>query len=239
MKLQKTIVALVLLTSPFANSANFIRLENAINIDAFKLETRVNMSEGVDGIVSLDSNKETAGLEYNLALAYAKYTKAFSKQLVAEFDLGIAYETTGESYKTYAAALGISDDFQDSAGSVWGAATLNYIIAPNLITNIDLSATHDIYNETVLGMYRSRASVIYQPIDNLNLIYRTGLTYVQNGITSELVKAGELVSDDYLISHEFYIGYAGESGLEPYVMLKDMENNSHYDVSVGFYYRFK
>lgn len=50
--------------------------------------------------------------------------------------------------------------------------------------------------------------------------------------------AYESMGDNYLVSHEFYVGYMGESGLEPYLMLKDMENEASYDVILGFYYRF-
>lgn len=238
MKLKITALTFAMLTSSVAFAKDYIRLENAINVDTYKMETQVSFTDNTTGIFSLESNNETAGLDYNLLLAYTKYTQPFSDRLIGEFDFGIAYETTGELFGAYAKAMNISDDFQESAGAVWGAAALNYFVLPNFIANVDFTATHDVYNETIVGMYRTRAKFIYQPIDRVNLIYRAGLTYAQSEVTKQVVKGGSVVSDDYIVSHEFYMGYASESGLEPYLMLKDMANNAHYDVILGFYYRF-
>ncbi len=239
MKLTKTMMCAALGLSFQAAAADYIRLESGVNRDIYKLETEVKMTDSIAGIFSVEGNKETAGLEYNLATAYGKYRMPLSEKMSAEFDFGLAYESMGDNYAVIAKQLGISDDFKTEAGAIWGGATLNYLVLPNFMTTFDLMATQDVVNETIIGMYRARAKFVYQPIKNLNLVYRTGLNYAQNDITRDVVKAGHLVSDNYLVSHEFYVGYMGESGLEPYLMLKDMENEASYDVILGFYYRFK
>lgn len=239
MKLKSIIISGALCCSTQAIANDYIRLESGLNVDSYKLETQVKMTDSTVGIFSIEANKETQGLEYNLATAYGKYRKPISNTLIAEFDLGVAYESMGDDYAVIANKLGISDDFQTTAGAIWGGATLHYLVAPNFISTFDLMATHDVLNQSVIGMYRARAKFVYQPIANLNLVYRAGLNYAQNDITRDVVKAGHLVSDNYLVSHEFYIGYSGESGLEPYMMLKDMENEASYDLILGFYYRFK
>lgn len=139
MKLTKTMMCAALGLSFQVAAADYIRLESGVNRDIYKLETEVKMTDSVAGIFSVEGNKETAGLEYNLATAYGKYRMPLSEKMSAELDFGLAYESMG---------------------------------------------------------------------------------------------------DNYLVSHEFYVGYMGESGLEPYLMLEDMENEASYDVILGFYYRF-
>ncbi|WP_394134732.1 hypothetical protein [Aliivibrio fischeri] len=239
MKLTKTIIMCAILGLSFqATASDYIRLESGVNRDIYKLETQVKLTDSTAGIFSVEGNKETSGLEYNLATAYGKYRMPLSEKMSAEFDFGLAYESMGDDYAVIAKKLGISDDFKTEAGAIWGGATLNYFLLPNFLTTFDLMATHDVINESIIGMYRARAKFVYQPIENLNLVYRAGLNYAQNDITRDVVKAGHVVSDYYVVSHEFYIGYMGASGLEPYLMLKDMENEASYDVILGFYYRF-
>ncbi len=215
---------------------NHVRFENALTENRYQIEGRFNVANSTDVLVSRQVNEDTAGFEYALNLAYARHTKVFTPRLIGQFDAGVAYETVGDDFATVGQM--ISDDFSDSSIALFTTVGINYVVTPKLFAGIDGSATQDIQNESVMGMYRSRASLVYKPFKPVSLIYRAGMTYAQNDFTKSTI-TNDSVAGGFLVSHELYASYKSKSGLEPYLLLKDMNNSGDRVTYAGLTYHFK
>ncbi len=244
MLMKKTLLSLALgcaVISTNTLAKDYFRFENSFDVNAYEVEARFNTVGMLDVLVSrqeVDSDVPLLDMDYSLNLAYARYTLPLSQRLIAQADLGIGYETLGDGYETIASATGVSQDIRDNSLAAFTTLGLNYVIAPQIIAGLDATASQDIVNESLTGNYRTRATLTLLPFKGVEVVYRAGLSYVQNDFT-RAASAEYLVGGNFLVSHEFYAGYKSKVGLTPYLLLKDMNNSGDRLLSAGIRYEFK